>query len=158
MPNQALAPAQLQQAIRAANNNGQLVCESQGECGQQPLGWFVPAVLPRNYGERVRDTHGHLPDEERHLAAHQPRTRANCNDRRANNDDGQLVCESQGASNNRWEGSFQRSCRDISMDASGTLTATCQTISGTWQRTSLGARQCSSYRAGNSNGQLVCEK
>ena len=47
----------------------------------------------------------------------------NCNDNRAGNDNGRLVCESQRVGKNRWEGSFEQSCRDIYMDADGTLTA-----------------------------------
>ncbi len=82
----------------------------------------------------------------------------NCNGLRAGNNNGQLVCESQGNTSNRWEGSFAQSCRDISMNSSGTLTATCQTMNGNWQRTSLDARNCNGLRAGNNNGQLVCER
>ena len=98
-----------------------------------------------------------MPESSGNWQANQPRTGAIATDYRAGNNNGQLVCESQGNVSSRWDGSFQRSCRDISTDSSGSLTATCQTMNGNWQRTSLGARQCSSYRAGNNNGQLVCE-
>ncbi len=37
------------------------------------------------------------------------------------------------------------------------LTATCQTANGNWQRTSLSVRDCTSLRAGNRDGRLVCE-
>jgi hypothetical protein len=30
-------------------------------------------------------------------------------------------------------------------------------MNGNWQRTTLGSRQCGSARAGNRDGQLVCE-
>jgi hypothetical protein len=43
------------------------------------------------------------------------------------------------------------------MDSSGTLTASCQAANGGWRQSSLAARQCDGYRAGNNDGQLVCE-
>ncbi len=81
-----------------------------------------------------------------------------CPSYRAGNSNGRLVCESQSGMNvGRWEGSFRSSCRDASTNSAGMLTATCQTANGNWQRTSLSVRDCTSYRAGNSNGHLVCE-
>jgi hypothetical protein len=44
------------------------------------------------------------------------------------------------------------------MDSNGTLTATCQTINGTWNRSSLAANRCGSYQAGNRDGALFCER
>jgi len=58
---------------------------------------------------------------------------------------------------NQWRGSFGNSCRDISVDSNGTLAATCQAGTAGWRRTSLSARQCSSYQAGNRDGNLFCE-
>jgi hypothetical protein len=81
-----------------------------------------------------------------------------CPSHRAGNSNGRLVCESQSNGNyGRWDGSFRSSCRDASTNSAGMLTATCQTANGNWQRTSLSVRDCTSYRAGNSNGRLVCE-
>jgi hypothetical protein len=82
-----------------------------------------------------------------------------CGSYRAGNRDGYLFCESDdgGASASRWDGSFRSSCRDASVDSSGTLTATCQAANGSWRRTSLSSRQCGSYRAGNRDGNLFCE-
>ena len=142
-------------SYRAGNNNGQLVCESQGNVSQ-PLGRVVPEVVPRHFHELVRNTDGHVPEIERQLAANQPLA-------------GQLQQlsrrQQQRAAGLRIAGQRQQPLggvvpeilREISMDSSGSLTATCQTMKGDWQRTSLGARQCSSARAGNNNGQLVCE-
>jgi hypothetical protein len=83
-----------------------------------------------------------------------------CSSLRAGNSNGRLVCESQtwDANYGRWDGSFRRSCRQATTDSSGTLTATCQTVNGNWQRTSLSDNQCSSHRAGNRDGNLFCEQ
>jgi hypothetical protein len=75
--------------------------------------------------------------------------------------DGTLFCESTSGGSyvaNRWEESFSRSCRDVSTDSNGVLTATCQTMNGNWNRTSLSPRQCGGYRAGNRDGVLFCEQ
>jgi len=84
-----------------------------------------------------------------------------CSSHRAGNRDGTLVCESDdGGSQDvrQWDGSFRNSCRDLSVDSNGTLTANCQKMYGTWNRSSLSSRQCSSHRAGNRDGTLVCER
>lgn len=77
------------------------------------------------------------------------------------NRNGVLFCESDGGGwdggNYRWSGSYEASCRDSSVGGNGTLTATCENAKGKWQRSSLSARQCPSYRAGNRNGRLFCE-
>jgi hypothetical protein len=46
----------------------------------------------------------------------------------------------------------------VSTDSNGVLTATCQTMSGRWNRTSLSTRQCASRQAGNRDGTLFCEQ
>jgi hypothetical protein len=83
-----------------------------------------------------------------------------CVSYRAGNRDGNLFCESQsgGSTASRWDGSFRDSCRDVSMNSYGMLTATCQMISGNWTRSSLSANQCGGYRAGNRDGTLFCER
>ncbi len=150
----SLAPGNCN-GYRAGNNNGQLVCESQAIVSNRWQGSFKNSCR-----DSAMDASGSLTAmcqasngtwRSSSLAAHQ------CNSYRAGNNNGQLVCESQGEAVSQWQGSFKNSCRDISTDASGSLMATCQTMSGTWQRTSLGSRQCGSSRAGNNNGQLVCE-
>jgi CVNH domain len=82
-----------------------------------------------------------------------------CGSYRAANRDGNLFCESgnSGSSVSRWDGSFDRSCRDASVNSNGVLTANCQTMSGNWNRSSLSPGQCSSTRAGNRDGTLFCE-
>jgi hypothetical protein len=84
-----------------------------------------------------------------------------CPSYRATNRNGKLVCETDGSSSSgnvgRWGGSFSNSCRDISTDASGTLTANCQKMDGNWHRSSLALRNCTSQRAGNRDGTLFCE-
>ena len=82
-----------------------------------------------------------------------------CPSYQAANRNGKLVCETGGSSGNigQWGGSYRDSCRDISTDASGTLTANCQGMDGNWRRSSLALRNCTSQRAGNNNGTLFCE-
>lgn len=140
-----------------SNRNGQLYCEKNGPNAANSR-WTG------SFGESCRDIqvdkHGRLSATCRRENGKSNRsnlTPQQCPSYRAGNSNGKLVCESQGNVSSRWEGSFQQSCRDISTDASGTLTATCQTMNGNWQRSSLGARQCNSARAGNNNGRLVCE-
>jgi hypothetical protein len=83
-----------------------------------------------------------------------------CPGYRAGNRNGNLFCESQDGGNvaSRWNGSFSNSCRDISMNSNGVLTATCQQMNGNWKRTGLSPQQCGSYRAGNRDGNLFCEQ
>jgi hypothetical protein len=140
-----------------SNRNGQLYCDRHDTTVSNSR-WSG------SFGESCRDIqvdkHGRLSASCRRANGKSNRsnlTPEQCPSYRAGNSNGKLVCESQDSVSSRWEGSFQKSCRDVSMDSSGTLTATCQAMNGNWQRSSLGARQCSSYRAGNNNGQLVCE-
>jgi hypothetical protein len=44
------------------------------------------------------------------------------------------------------------------VNSNGVLTADCQTMSGNWNRSGLSPGQCSSYRAGNRDGNLFCER
>jgi CVNH domain len=84
-----------------------------------------------------------------------------CRAYRAGNQNGTLVCESSGGGSgnaDQWDGSFRNSCRDVSVDSNGTLKATCQTMSGNWSRSGLSPRQCNESRAGNRDGNLVCER
>jgi CVNH domain len=150
----SLAPAHCD-GYRAGNNNGQLVCESRDSVSNRWQGSFKNSCR-----DSSMDSSGSLTAtcqasngtwRPSSLGARQ------CNSYRAGNNNGQLVCESQGDTVSQWQGSFKNSCRDIATDSSGSLTATCQTMNGDWQRTSLGSRQCGSVRAGNNNGQLVCE-
>ncbi len=83
------------------------------------------------------------------------------------NRNGTLFCETNGSGSGggwgggetvRWTGSFERSCRDSNTDRRGTLTARCESANGDWRRTSISPRQCPSYRAGNRDGRLFCER
>jgi CVNH domain len=86
----------------------------------------------------------------------------NCDTGRAGNHDGNLVCESRderGANNrSQWNGSFRESCRDISIESDGDLMATCQSANGGWRQARLSPRNCDSQRAGNRDGELLCER
>jgi hypothetical protein len=46
----------------------------------------------------------------------------------------------------------------MSVSSNGVLMANCQTISGDWNRSGLSPNQCGSYRAGNRDGSLFCER
>ena len=85
-----------------------------------------------------------------------------CRSHRAGNRDGRLVCEANGfggsgVSQITWSGSFRGSCRDIEVDRSGDLRATCRNGQGRWERTFISESICRSHRAGNRDGRLVCE-
>jgi len=141
-----------------SNRNGQLYCERNSN-------YSANSRWSGSYSESCRDIsvdkHGRLSATCRRDNGKSNRsniTPQQCPSYRAGNSNGKLVCESQGNVSSRWDGSFQQSCRDVSMNSSGTLTATCQNSSGNWQRTSLSPANCSGYRAGNNNGQLVCER
>jgi len=138
-----------------SNRNGQLYCDKNGSTAANSR-W------DGSYRDSCRDIsvdkHGRLSATCRKENGKSNRTNITpqqCPSYRAGNSNGKLVCESQGNVSSRWEGSFQKSCRDISMNSSGTLTATCQTTGGNWQRTSLGAGQCNGSRAGKPSGGVM---
>jgi len=89
-----------------------------------------------------------------------------CRSHRAGNRDGRLVCESNGfggsggsgVSQTTWSGSFRGSCRDVEVDRSGDLRATCRNAQGRWERAFISESICRSHRAGNRDGRLVCEQ
>jgi hypothetical protein len=89
-----------------------------------------------------------------------------CRSHRAGNRDGRLVCEgngfggsgSSGVSQTTWSGTFRGSCRDIEVDRSGDLRATCRNAQGRWERAFISESICRSHRAGNRDGRLVCEQ
>jgi CVNH domain len=149
---------------KAANIDGKLVCEAQANAGNNGNGGNSDSGRWQgSFKQSCRDFS--VNSDGTLTATCQARNgtwrpsslaRVNCTTNRAENDDGHLVCESQRVGLNRWEGSFEQTCRDIYMDASGTLTATCQSTNGEWNPTRLSARDCGSYTAANRNGQLVC--
>lgn len=151
---------------RAANDDGKLVCESSaGSAGTVSQNTGNSGRWEGSFKQSCRDF---SVNEDGTLSATcQTRSgtwrdtslaRVNCTSNRADNDDGHLVCESQRVGMNRWEGSFEQTCRDIYMDEKGTLTATCQASNGEWNRSWLSTEHCSSYRAANKEGRLVCEQ
>jgi hypothetical protein len=146
------------------NRNGKLFCESPGD-GSGSNGRLGPwgGSFHQSCRDASVDKQGKLQATCRkdngtykrsNLQAHK------CPGFRAGNRNGDLFCESDGTSSGagHWGGSFSQSCRDVSTDANGVLTATCQTMSGRWNRTSLSAAQCSRRKAGNRDGTLFCEQ
>lgn len=53
-------------------------------------------------------------------------------------------------------GSYQKSCRTLSVSRDGIMTASCQTTNGKWNRTSIRVSDCSRGDIANSDGRLVC--
>lgn len=83
-----------------------------------------------------------------------------CPSLRAGNRNGALFCETSGGGGGtvvNWLGSFRTSCRNIAIDRSGTLSASCKRSNEKWRNTALAVRDCPSQRAGNRNGHLFCE-
>ena len=146
-------------SYRAGNRDGNLFCES-GDSGASASRWGG------SFGGSCRDasvnSNGVLTANCQTANGNWRRTSLSpnqCGSYRAGNRDGNLFCESgdSGASASRWDGSFRNSCRDASVNSNGVLTASCQTISGNWNRSSLSPSQCSGHRAGNRDGTLFCE-
>ena len=147
---------------RAGNRDGNLFCESAAAGSENTSSWDGSF---RNSCRNISvNSQGWLTADCQAANGQWRRTSLapiQCRGRHAGNRDGTLVCESAttgSASPSRWDGSFSQSCRDVSVDSNGTLTATCQAANGSWRRTSLSSRQCGSYRAGNRDGTLFCEK
>jgi len=151
------------------NRNGQLFCESSGGGNGTGSGASV-GPWSGSFNETCRDAtvdkHGKLQATCRKDNGTYKRSNLQaqkCPGFRAGNRNGDLVCESNGSTGStsgagRWDGSFSQSCRDVSTDSNGVLTATCQTMSGRWNRTSLSPRQCTSRQVGNRDGALFCEQ
>ena len=143
------------------SRNGQLFCETPDSASGGASGWG--GSFRETCSDISVDKHGKLKANCRKDNGTYQSTNLSmwkCPYRRAANRDGRLVCETSGGASGgvgRWEGSFRNSCRDISSDSAGTLTATCQAANGSWHRSSLALRQCSGYRAGNQDGTLFCE-
>jgi len=147
-------------SYRAANRDGNLVCES-GDAGSGKVSQWEGSFR-NSCRDFAVDSNGTLMATCQAENGGWRRTSLSsrqCSGYRAGNRDGNLFCESDdgGSSASRWDGSFRNSCRDFAVDSYGTLTATCQTANGNWRRTSLSSRQCSGYRAGNRDGNLFCE-
>jgi hypothetical protein len=145
---------------RAGNRDGNLVCESHGSTGGAGHwgGSFSQSCRDASTG-----SNGVLTATCQTASGRWNRTSlspAQCSGREAGNRDGRLFCESEGGTSGagRWGGSFSQSCRDVSTASNGVLTATCQTATGRWNRTSLSPAQCSGRKAGNRDGTLVCER
>jgi hypothetical protein len=148
-------------SYRAGNRNGNLFCESGSGGNGQVSRW------EGSFGGSCRDasvnSNGVLTATCQAANGGWRRTSLSpnqCGSYLAGNRDGNLFCESgdSGASASRWDGSFSNSCRDASVNSNGVLTADCQTMSGNWNRSGLSPGQCSSYRAGNRDGTLFCER
>ena len=155
----SLSPAQCS-GRQAGNRDGTLFCESEGRRGGAGR-W--EGSFSQSCRDLATDSNGVLTASCQTASGRWNRTSlspAQCSGRQAGNRDGTLFCESEGIRGGagRWEGSFSQSCRDLATDSNGVLTATCQTMGGRWNRTSLSTRQCASRQAGNRDGTLFCEQ
>jgi hypothetical protein len=155
------ASATLGSCLAFANRNGDLVCERAADNRDSADGWrgsFRDTCTDVSVDRQGKLKARCLKDNGTYRSTNLSLWK--CLSRQAANRDGRLVCDrsgsgSQGAS--EWKGSFRQSCRDLSVDSAGTLTATCQRSNGNWQRSSLSTRQCSDLHAGNRDGTLFCE-
>jgi len=149
-------------SYRAGNRDGNLVCESGGGSSGKVSQW--QGTFRNSCRDFAVDSNGTLAATCQAENGGWRRTSLSsrqCSGYRAGNRDGNLFCESDDGgspSSSRWGGSFSQTCRDISVDSNGTLTANCQTMSGTWHRSNLSPRQCGSRHAGNRDGNLFCER
>jgi hypothetical protein len=146
---------------QAINRDGRLVCDTSGSSGGSAKKW--DGSFRHSCRDISADSAGTLTATCQAANGSWHRSSLSlrqCSDRRAGNRDGTLVCESQDGGNvgaNQWQGSFRQTCRDISADSAGTLTATCQAMNGSFHRSSLSTWECNSRRAGNRDGTLFCE-
>jgi hypothetical protein len=151
-------------SYRAGTHNGKLVCEPRQEYSSDDRNQWRGS-----FRESCRDisveSDGDLLATCQSVNGGWRQARLsprNCDTHRAGNDDGNLVCEShdeRGADNrNQWNGSFRESCRDISIESDGDLLATCQSVNGGWRQARLSPRNCDTQRAGNRDGELLCER
>src|SRR5438552_7563142 len=135
---------------RVANDDGTLVCESDGgrlpngswsqSCrnGATRSGWLYADCQRTNGGWRNSSI--------------DPRQ---CGKGGVSNDNGNLVCKG-GGGGAMPNGSWQQTCRNANMKG-GTLYAQCQRMNGGWRDSSIDPRQCGNRGVSNDNGNLVCE-
>ncbi len=149
-------------SYRAGTRDGNLVCESRWQGSNGGNQW--DGSFRNSCREITVDASGKLSAKCRKnngTYKHTKLTLANCPSYRAGNRDGNLVCEPReqlgSGDQYQWDGSFRNSCRNISIESDGDLLATCPTGNGGWRQSRLSARDCGSYRAGNRDGNLVCE-
>lgn len=74
------------------------------------------------------------------------------------NRNGHLYCErfDSGVVSANWQGSFRKSCRDVSIDRRGNLKSTCRISNHGWRRSELRSTDCLSRIAENREGVLTC--
>jgi hypothetical protein len=162
-----ISAAALPQTAAAASNNNQGQSQGKGQGQSQGQGTGQVGQWSGSFLDSCTDVtvdkHGKLKATCRKENGTYNRSNLQakkCPSYRAANRNGKLVCETDGGGSGnvgQWSGSYRDSCRDISTDANGTLTANCQGMDGNWRRSSLALRNCTSQRAGNNNGTLVCE-
>jgi hypothetical protein len=136
-----------------ANDNGNLVCESNSNNGQMPGGSWQQTCRNSNVqGNMLYASCQRMNGGWRDSSINYRQ----CRNFAVANDNGNLVCESN--SNNGWMpgGSWQQTCRNSSVQGN-TLYASCQKMNGGWRDSSINYRQCSNGAVANDNGNLVCE-
>lgn len=151
---------------RVANNDGRLVCESNGGGYYPGGGWNLPGGSWRQscrYGVmRGSYLSAQCTDRDGRWTSSSVDVRGCRGD--ISNEDGRLYCGGGGGwggGNGGWGGgypggSWRDSCRNVDLRGDR-LSAQCRTTGGYWSGTSLNLRSCRSNRAANRDGQLVCE-
>jgi len=139
--------------------NGDLFCEPNGSTGGAGH-WAGRSAGPVGDFDGLEwRADGHLPDDERSLEPDQPVDAGSAP--AGGRQPGRhpvLRIRRQHSGAGRWDGIVQPVLPRRSTESNGVLTATCQTMSGRWNRTSLSTRQLRSRQAGNRDGTLFCEQ
>ncbi|MFO1056993.1 MAG: CVNH domain-containing protein [Dongiaceae bacterium] len=143
------------QGNAVANDNGNLVCERNGNNGRMPGGSWQQtcrnsSVQGGTLYASCQRSNGSWRDSSINYRQ--------CSNNAVANDNGRLVCENDynGGGGQMPGGSWQQTCRNSNVQGN-TLYASCQKMNGGWRDTSINYRQCNNWKVANDNGQLVCE-
>jgi hypothetical protein len=151
-----------------ANNDGNLVCQSQGGGSTQGNNQnFPPGSWRQSCREARMEGRDTLRAECRTADGRWNRTgidtdRCGRNGPVANRN-GELVCENQaGQGGGGWwgqglpPGSYRQSCRNARMESRDDLVAECRRSNGNWRQTKLDIDPCRGRDIVNDNGHLEC--
>ncbi|MES2033339.1 MAG: CVNH domain-containing protein [Pseudomonadota bacterium] len=135
-----------------ANDNGRLICASNGGGNRPPAGSYQQSC--RNAEMRNGILYASCEDNRGRFqnTSIDPDT---CRRRDIANNNGRLTCTNAGGGNRPPSGSYQQTCRNAEM-RNGTLFASCQDSRGRWQNSSINPDTCRGRDIANNNGRLIC--
>jgi hypothetical protein len=135
-----------------ANDNGNLVCESNSNNGWMPGGsWQQTCRNSSVQGNTLYASCQKMNGGWRDSSINYRQ----CSNGAVANDNGNLVCENN-YNNQLPGGSWQQTCRNAYVQGN-TLYASCQRRDGGWRDAQFNYRQCGNNRVANDNGRLVCQ-